>query len=236
MQLMQRTLRYTDNAYCTLYHLAYYFSKGPADDQDKKRLLAFKNGEEHAQRYFILNTLDALKKQEPAEDLVVLRALGSAEKAADDDRLSPLDRLGDSIALVYGCSYYPKIVTKHRATRPLKTLNLTARKEELMGVYQVDSHFFNFNERPVMIIDDIVTTGATAGAIIRSIVGSFPRARISVLSLAWTPAPAQQEFLLTHRRNESIINDPEHPYGWKTSYWQDSDFLEAKTDVSVFSI
>ncbi|MBS1502766.1 MAG: hypothetical protein JST32_11935 [Bacteroidetes bacterium] len=28
MQFMQRTLRYADNAYFPLYHLAYYFSKG----------------------------------------------------------------------------------------------------------------------------------------------------------------------------------------------------------------
>jgi hypothetical protein len=235
MQFMQRTLRYADDAYCALYHLAYYFSRGPADDQDRKRLLAFKNGDEHAQRYFILNTLDALKKQEPAEDLVVLRALSSTEISADDSS-SPLDRLGDSIAMVYGCSYYPKIVTKNRLTRPLKTLNLSERKEELVGVYQVDPHFFNFNYHPVMVIDDVVTTGATTGSIIGSIIRSFPRARISVLSLAWTPSPAQQEFLQRGQLNSDKISEEEYPYGWKISDWEDSDFLDAKTDVSVFSI
>lgn len=232
---MQRTLRYDRDAYCTLYHLAYYFSKGPADDQDRKRLLAFKNCDEAAQRYFILNTLEALKRLEPAEDLVIIRPLGSSETSVDDTS-SPLDRLGDSIAMVYGCSYYPKIVTKLRVTKPVKTLNLMARKEELKDIYKVDTHFFNFNEHPLMIIDDIVTTGSTAGSIIRSIVGSFPRAKISVLSLAWTPAPTQQEFLQKHLMNGNMINDPEHPYRWKTSYWQDGEFIDSKTDVSVFAI
>lgn len=235
MQFMQRTLRYADDAYCALYHLVYYFSRGPANDQDRKRLLAFKNGDEQAQRYFILNTLEALKKQQPAEDLLVLRAFSSAEMSAEDSS-SPLDRLGDSIAMVYGCSYFPKIVIKNRPTRPLKTLNLPERKEELTGVYHIDPNFLNLNEHPVIIIDDIVTTGATTGSIIRSIVSLFPRAQISVLSLAWTPAPAQQEFLQKDHRNQNIIHDPEHPYGWKTSYWQDNDFLAAETDISVFAI
>jgi len=235
MQFMQRTLRYAANAYCTLYHLAYYFSKGPANDEDRKRVLAFKNGDESAQRYFILNTLDALKKQEPAEDLVVLRALSSTEISADDSS-SPLDRLGDSIAMVYGCSYYPKIVTKNRPTRPLKTLNLSERKEELVGVYQVDPHFFNFNNHPVIVIDDVVTTGATTGSIIDSIIKSFPSARVSVLSLAWTPSPAQQEFLQRGHFNNNMVSEEERPYSWKTSNWEDSDFLDAKTDISVFSV
>jgi len=232
---MQRTLRYANDAYCTLYHLAYYFSRGSFNDQDRKRLLAFKNGEELAQRYFILNTLDALRKQEPPEELIILRALGSSELSTEDN-ISPLDRLGDSIAMVYGCSYYPKIVTKSRVTSPLKTLNLLERKKELAGVYQVDSYFFNFNMHPVMVIDDIVTTGATTGSIIRAIMASCPHARITVLSLAWTPTPSQQEFLLQNLRSRNIAAEPEQPYGWKASYWRDSEFIDAKTDVSVFSI
>ena len=235
MQFMQRTLRYADDAYCALYHLAYYFSRGPADDQDRKRLLAFKDSDEAAQRYFILNTLEALKKQEPPEDLIILRALGSKETSVDDNS-SPLDRPGDSIAMVYGCSYYPKIVTKARVTKPLKMLNLRERKDELIDVYQVDPHFFNFNYHPVMVIDDIVTTGATTGSIIGSIIRSFPRAKVSVLSMAWTPSPAQQEFLQREQFNNNKISEEECPYGWKTSYWEDSDFIHAKTDISVFSI
>jgi hypoxanthine phosphoribosyltransferase len=100
----------------------------------------------------------------------------------------------------------------------------------------LDAGIFNFNFRKVLIIDDVVTTGATVSAIIQIILEQFPEATIEIFSLGWTPSAAQQWYIQNRANyNESIlVKEPETYYSQKIIEWVDEDFLSGKTYVSLF--
>jgi len=202
-------------------------------DVDKQLILDFKNEEEVAIRQFILKALDFFGHGQMSDDLIVLRPLHSNETKIDST-LTPLDRLGDSMASVFNCTYYPGLLTKSRATKQVKTLSPAMRKAELREVYKIETTYFDFNKKPVLIIDDIVTTGATVCAIIATILKDFPNAKINVFSLAWTPTPDQQLYIQRQSKVNNYLNEPEVPYGLKSTNTIDKDFENGQTYVSIF--
>ena len=234
MELMQRRLRYSGNTYFKLYHLCYYFSRTSSLNEQKIKIHQFKKGNEQAMRHFIIRALQYLEPHKMDDELLVLRALHSYETKAQD-LLSPLDRLGDSIATVFGCSYYPGLLQKSRVTQPIKSLNIRQRMAELDNAYQINPNLFDLNERKVLIIDDVVTTGATACAIIKAILTYFPRAKINVLSLAWTPMPNQQLYLERQSNESMLLHEPAIGYGKKIFDWGDEDFMNGETNISLFA-
>ena len=118
-----------------------------------------------------------------------------------------------------------------RATQPVKSLTIARRVAELNGVYRIDTKNYDFNNQKLLIIDDVVTTGATVCSIIRTILKAFPLAKINVLSLAWTPAAGQQAYIQQLYKDESLmLKEPESSYGSNV----DGDFLNGKTFVSLF--
>jgi len=234
MVLMERKLRYEGNRFFKLYHLCYYFSKSNDFSAERKLILDFKKGDENALRHFSILALKSLEGNHIDDDVFIIRALHSNELKVTDRNSSPLDRLGDSLATVFDCTYYPKILTKTNATQPVKSLSLIERKIELDNVYQIDTGLFDLNERKIIIIDDIVTTGTTASYIIDCILKEFPRAKINVFSLAWTPTLKQQLYIQKREKRGFILNEPEIQYGRKSSEWVDTDFENGETNVSYY--
>jgi predicted amidophosphoribosyltransferase len=224
MEVMERKLRYSNTLTFKLYHLCYYFSRAEGYDADRQMVLDFKNEDEEAIRHFILEALAFFGHGHVDEDLIILRPMRSKETKYDHLNESPLDRLGDSIATVFHVTYYPSLLTKSRPTKQVKTLSPSMRKAELQGVYQIEKNYFDYNTRPVLIIDDVVTTGATVCAIIGTILKDFPKTKINVFSLAWTPTPDQQLYIQQQQINISSLNEPEAPYGTKSSNTVDEDF------------
>lgn len=233
MELMQRRIRYSGDTFFKLYHLCYYFSRVSVNDENRKLVIDFKKAKEPAVRHFIVKALQFLEYREIDENLLVIRALHSRETTAEDE-LTPLDRLGDSLASVLDCSYYPKILRKTKVTQPIKSLTFPQRAAELKGVYRIDPNFFNLNHREVLIIDDVVTTGATSCAIIKSILDHFPEAKINVFALAWTPAPNQQLYIQEQISRGMMLNEPEPPYGTGAHKWVDEDFIKGETNISLY--
>jgi predicted amidophosphoribosyltransferase len=232
MQLMQRKLRYQDKINFQLYHLCYYFSAPSFWDNDRKRVLEFKNNKERTIRTFISESINNLLLHQMSRDLVIIRALESNELEAGNPCDKPLDRLGNSLAATFGCYYLPQILHKRKATKPIKSLNLTNRQKMLAGVYEVKENVTNLNRRKVLILDDVVTTGVTSCAIISAILKAFPSAKINVFSLAWTPTVNQQTYLLDLQRRSHYFSEPEPVYGKKKSV--DEDFERGRTDISLF--
>ena len=216
-----------------MYHLCYYFSSESAWDNDRRKVINFKKGDEFAIRRFIADAINLLLKQEMDKELIIIRALNSKEIVPEINGGQSLDRLGQSLAATFGCHFVPTILVKRHLTRPVKSLTLTKRQIELADVYQVSQHSINLNNRKVLIIDDIVTTGLTVSAIIKAILTAFPGAKVSVFALAWTPTKNQQAYLLQMKNKTMHFNEPELPYG-NPGIIKDLDFEKGLTNVSLF--
>ncbi|HEX5170847.1 MAG TPA: hypothetical protein VFW11_16850 [Cyclobacteriaceae bacterium] len=127
-------------------------------------------------------------KKKVRADLVV-RALGSAEGGAGTKASSPLDRLGREVAKVMRAKYDPTRLKKSRETRAMKLLTASERAEELADVYSFTGSP-NGNSGDVLILDDILTTGATVRAVIKSIREVSRNCGIQIFTLAYTDPQA----------------------------------------------
>jgi hypothetical protein len=116
----------------------------------------------------------------PEHDILI-RALYSDETEVCD--ASPLDRLCDALAERAGASYSPTRLRKSRVTHPLQGLGgRAAHLHELDSVFQFDGSGLATGAR-VLIVDDIMMTGATLEAIAAAIRTSLPGAHISAFVL-----------------------------------------------------
>jgi hypothetical protein len=96
---------------------------------------------------------------------------------------SPLDRLCEALAESTGASFSPTRLRKSRTTQPLQGLGgHAAHLRELDGVFQFDGSGLATGAR-VLIVDDILLTGATMEVIATAIRASLPGAHISALVL-----------------------------------------------------
>jgi ComF family protein len=86
-----------------------------------------------------------------------------------------------------GLKYVPQGLIRQRATIPQFTLGLAEREQNLAGAFALGSAFCrSFPKRPVLLLDDIYTTGTT----VRTAAAELRRHRISVcgvVALARTP-------------------------------------------------
>jgi hypothetical protein len=86
-----------------------------------------------------------------------------------------------------------------------------------------------------MIIDDVVTTGSTACAIITPVLRAFPDIDITVFSLGWTPTYRQQIALGLQKEKAMYVSEPEGAYGGvKRELQVDEDFECGETNVSIW--
>ena len=237
MNLLHRKIRFDEKRSFDFYHLCYYMLRNEVKDNYQLLLLDFKKGKEKALRRFIIEAIGNLQFLDVDPYLVVLRALGSKELKVEPDVNVGLDRLGGSLAEVLDCSYYPNVITKTRPTGAIKHLSAAERKFALKGIYRLDPIFFNLDDRKLLIIDDVVTTGSTACAVIEGVLKHYPKAAITVFSLAWTPSPKQQEYMLQSRSTLHLLNEPLEAYGGRQPVnWVDEDFINGETDVSLFPV
>jgi predicted amidophosphoribosyltransferase len=232
MTLMRRQLRYSPNLSFDLYHLRYYLSKNPHRDADRELIRDFKQYEEPAVRSLIIEAIENCQYLDISDDLMIVRALKSSETTWGDMGTYAIDRLAESIASVFECGYEPSAVYKKRQTKPVKTLSFGERKAELAHAYGFDARIFE-EYRKLLIIDDVVTTGATACAVIAPILKALPKAQITVFALAWTPTERQQVYLMTLQNNQGVLAEPEIEYGTGQKL-RDEDFENGATAISIF--
>jgi len=235
MKLMKRKLRVESGREFNLYHLCYYLSKNTRRDNDQELILDFKNNEEHAVRSLVIEAINNLEQLGIDEDTLIVRALSSHETKPDHLAQKSLHRLGLSLNCVFDCSYCAEVLYKKKSTDPLKHLSIAGRKAEMRDVYAVDKNLLDLHEFNVLLIDDVVTTGTTAGAIIDAILKAFPQTRIEVFSLAWTPTYRQQLALGLQEREAMYFSEPEFSYGVVNGGLKvDEDFESGETLVSMY--
>ncbi|HTJ14658.1 MAG TPA: hypothetical protein VL547_21610 [Dinghuibacter sp.] len=161
--------------------LCHYYPLGYGADRLSHSLVRFKMGlapDVGAWTSAALSTLGGL-----APGTLVVRALHHQELCSTGRR--PLDALGEAIARRSGGRYDAGLLAKRRVTRTCREMLTKAERiAELKGVY----YWWGGNPgrwgQRVLILDDIVTTGATASAILEVVHEALPEAKLMVFSLA----------------------------------------------------
>jgi predicted amidophosphoribosyltransferase len=132
-------------------------------------------------------------------DTIIVRALRHEETTVRIEFPSALDLLGESLSRNLRCSYRPDLLRKTRTTLPGKHLTRGQRRSQLQDVYQLDTLTGGTipPQTPILMIDDILTTGATMRAIFRSIREALPTSSIEAFTLTRAdyrlPTPAAGE-------------------------------------------
>lgn len=130
-------------------------------------------------------------------DTIIIRALRHDETSVRSDFPSSLDILGETLALQLHCRYQPGLLAKTRPTLPNKYLSRGQRRSQLAGVYYIpskgpapDKTSISDNpsnplppNTPFLLIDDILTTGTTMRALIRTLRESYPACPLKIFTL-----------------------------------------------------
>jgi hypothetical protein len=150
---------------------------------------------------------------------LIIRALSSRELGGGGS--ASLDRLGNELAQRIGSAYLPGRLTKTRHTAPVKNAGIReARDRILRGAYVFDGSGLADTAR-ILVLDDLVTTGATFGAITAAIHASLPGADIRYFALGRT-----DPWLVRQHLGEDFAADP--------NTYQDSLLGNAHLDPRYF--
>lgn len=131
-----------------------------------------------------INFLNKIKLKDHFPDIdYVVRALGSSELEYDKKNVQALDIIGFYIAKKLKAQYKPEILTQqdtHDKFSHTKGLTYEGRKEKIHGMYSCK----NIDNKNVLLIDDVITTGATTEEIFRAIKEGNPSSEIQLFSFA----------------------------------------------------
>ncbi len=168
------------------YHIAHYHptSKNHHDDTSS-HLLDFKdNVEPWVSRWSNISV--KYLGGEITPDIIV-RVLSSGETEASSS--NSLDFLGQRMEEAMApARYIPTTLKKSRPTKPLKTLRTKQEREaELAGVYSyIPPAGIGSDNKVILILDDIVTSGTTLREISRAIRTASPTSKLYFFALGQT--------------------------------------------------
>jgi predicted amidophosphoribosyltransferase len=170
---------------CRLHFICYYIPS--SNCRLSKSLLKFfkENNLKHVQAWneWIANCLEDVE----AKNAVVIRVLGSGEQYVSNTSNKPLDIIARTVASHLGCEYSTTLLYKTRKTKPLKNLKTKAEREaEVNGVFRLADETIDLNDKTIIIVDDILTSGTVVKEVIRAIREKYPKAKFKVITLART--------------------------------------------------
>jgi hypoxanthine phosphoribosyltransferase len=152
---------------------------------------------------------------------------------AGDGEITALDILGQGIATGIRGIYIPQLLIKNRITKPLKEYHVRGRELEIAGVYELRDLGLSLENRQIILIDDVVTTGVTSRTIIGKILQRFPSAKINVFALGWTPSESQRRVLYEQHTAGLVLNEPQEHYGNYHRKPDDEDYQNGETYVQL---
>jgi ATP-dependent DNA helicase RecQ len=164
------------------YYLGYYL------DGIKQEVWAFKNGHPKAVARWLGKCREASGTL-PAVDVVV-RALGHDEahaRPAHDTK--PLDQVGAELAKALNATYCPGLLRKDKTLVKSTKCTASQRKAQVSGAYRVDPSALpdtSSSTPTFLIVDDVLTSGATTDEVERALREQYPRARVFIFTLVKT--------------------------------------------------
>lgn len=192
------------------HYLCHYKPRAVGADKLSESLLRFKQGypvdlqawTECAQAALV-TVLDP--------QTTIIRALSHKELTIINPPYTSLDILASRLAFQCAGQYLPQGLAKQRPTMPMKMLSRAERKKELHHVYTVGQKLIFSSCEAILVLDDILTSGSTVGAILEALDAAVTGKSISVFTLAYTEKYA----LLNDRLNlESYTYQWDHVSGW----------------------
>ena len=195
MSLQETSFTYNDSLY-RYYYLCKYLPLSAGVDTLSRSLLKFKRCIRPDLDAWIESTLEGFHNIPLSPDTIIVRALRHDEtqvhesSPASAPSLSPppsaLDLLGQALATSFQCQYLPSLLCKSRPTLSNKGLTRDQRETQLNDVYSIAHEILpaNLSNPPFLLIDDILTTGATIRTIIHTLHQSFPLSLLQIFTLA----------------------------------------------------
>ena len=171
-----------DHGFFRHHYLCHYRSIGAGADPLSRSLLKFKLGAQPDLDAWVDCARAALAEEPPMSGTILVRALGHRETSVLNGRPRPLDLLCQTLACDFGCRYLPTLLSKSRETPGNKGLSTRERATQLLDVYSADPPAPPCT--PLLLIDDILTTGTTIHAITLALRRSCPGCPVRIFTLA----------------------------------------------------
>ncbi len=167
--------------------LCHYQPLSAGSDNLSKSIICFKKNQFLHVEAWVECSISELEKASIGKKCLVLRVLDSDQIKIERQSTRPLDMLCRRIAVRFHLLYLPELLQKTRVTSKMKFLSRQERIDELEGCYVFAKPTSGFGDiKEILIVDDILTTGATVKAIIRSIRMIMPGCSITLFTLAST--------------------------------------------------
>jgi hypothetical protein len=166
------------------WHLCYYEPNHRSDDLLTQKVLSFKNGINADIEIWSKWSIDELKNQNVKFDFIV-RSLGSRELIANGS--APLDKLCRSLANGLNSEFIPELICKNKVTEKLSTIpKLEDRKAQLADVFFAKDNYNIIQNKSILIVDDVATSGTTSRFILQAIKSKYPMIKPFLFTLAKT--------------------------------------------------
>ena len=187
MPLHHTYLSYNQHLY-SHYYLCHYLPASAGRDNLSQSLLRFKKGRHPDLEGWIDCSLELFAGAPIPPGATIVRALHHDEIAVSTTP-SSLDLLGEQLARRFRHHYHPRLLQKTQPNQPVKLFSRPRREEELQGRYRLDDAYASQLPDPPghwLIIDDVLTSGATLRAILQAISQAHPTstAPIDIFTLA----------------------------------------------------
>lgn len=163
---------------------AAYDSSGPV----ARLVHALKYADRHdARRLFARWLADAGRDLLPSAELIVPVPL--TRRRLLRRRFNQSAMLARELSALTGVPWHPSCLAKVRETPPQASLSGAARRDNLRGAFAVPASARHLIEaRSVIVLDDVITTGATAEAATKALLAAGA-AHVDVLALALVTRP-----------------------------------------------
>jgi hypothetical protein len=158
---------------------------------------------------------------------VIVRAMSSNESTSNGK--SPIDLLCQRLSQKLNVPFAPERLWKYRRTGAVKNAGgRTARRKILVNAYE----FYGTNLSPkarILLVDDLITTGATAATIASAIRKELPEAEVRLFTLARTDPHLVQ----MHLEGSAIASPEETELGAEVNPHLDERYFFRSTSPAL---
>lgn len=190
-----------ERAWHLVYYIPGYFSGGSITSN----ILDFKKNRGSIVEKWIKWSKDELEKINIYFDIII-RPLGFDETEGKNNSKNSLDILGEYLAKSFRSIYWSEVFEKNRTIKiENKKLSYEERQKDFNNVYCVKSRKYNLNNKNVLIIDDVCTSGSTINKILKCLRNEWPEGRFYFFCLSKTSYDIEANDFIEQEYFENIV-------------------------------